>query len=283
MHTKEFGPTGRRLPVIGQGSWDLPERGAAAREAIAAIRRGIELGMTHLDTAEMYGAGRVEEMLGEAIAGIERERLFITSKVLPENATYEGTIAACERSLHRMKLDYLDLYLLHWPGAHPLEETMRALETLAQSGKIRFAGVSNFDAGPMREAASYLKKVPLACNQVLYHLRERGIERRLLPAARELNVAIVAYTPFGRGQFPRAQAKPDGVLGRIAQKHGVTPRAVILAFLTRDPEVFTIPKAAGVEHVEENARAGDLQLDATEVRAIDEAFPIGRDAPLATA
>lgn len=250
--------------------------------AIAAIRRGIDLGMTHLDTAEMYGSGRVEEILGEAIAGIPRERLFITSKVLPENATFEGTIAACERSLQRMKLEYLDLYLLHWPGGHPLRDTMRALETLAHSGKTRFIGISNFDTEPMLEAASYLKTVQLACNQVLYHLRERGIERRLLPAAREMNVAIVGYTPFGRGRFPRAEAKPDGVLGRIAKKHGATPRAVILAFLTRAPEAFTIPKASSVEHVEENALAGDLQLDADDVRAIDAAFPVGRDGPLAS-
>lgn len=282
MRTKVFGPTRQQLPVIGQGSWDLPERGAQMRGAIAAIRRGIELGMTHLDTAEMYGAGRVEEILGEAIAGISRERLFITSKVLPENATFEGTIAACERSLRRMKLDYLDLYLLHWPGGHPLEDTMRALETLAQSGKTRFVGVSNFDAEPMREAASYLRAVPLACNQVLYHLRERGIERHLQLAAREMNVAIVGYTPFGRGRFPRAEAKPDGVLGRIAKKHAATPRAIVLAFLTRSPEAFTIPKASSVEHVAENALAGDLQLDADDVRAIDAAFPIGSDGPLAS-
>jgi diketogulonate reductase-like aldo/keto reductase len=283
VRVKAFGPTGQALPVIGQGTWDLPERGAAMRDAIAAIRHGIELGMTHLDTAEMYGAGHVEKILAEAIAGIPRERLFVTSKVLPENATFEGTIAACERSLHRMKLDYLDLYLLHWPGGHPLEGTMRALEELVRSGKTRFVGVSNFDVEPMRVAASYLRNVPLACNQVLYHLRERGIERQLLPAAREMNVAIVAYTPFGRGQFPRAEAKPGGVLGRIARKHGVTPRAVILAFVTRAPDVFTIPKASTIEHVEENARAGELQLDADDVGAIDQAFPIGRGGPLATA
>jgi diketogulonate reductase-like aldo/keto reductase len=153
---------------------------------------------------------------------------------------------------------------------------------LVQSGKTRFVGVSNFDVEPMREAASYLREAPLSCNQVLYHLRERGIERRLLPAAREMNVAIVGYTPFGRGRFPRAESKSSGVLARIAKKHGATPRSVILAFLTREPEVFTIPKASSVEHVEENARAGELQLDAGDVRAIDEAFPVGRDAPLAS-
>ncbi len=281
MRTKPFGPTGRSLPVIGQGTWDLPELGAGRKEAIAAIRRGIELGMTHLDTAEMYGAGRVEELLGEAIAGLPREQLFVTSKVVPNHATFKGTIEACEGSLRRLRTEYLDLYLLHWPGGHPLERTMAAFEELVRQGKSRFVGVSNFDADEMLEAASYFHSVPLACNQVLYHLRERGIERRVLPAARKANVAIVGYTPFGRDRFPREAAKPEGVLGRIAAKHQTTPRAVILAFLTREPELFTIPKASSIAHVEENARAGSLQLDAADIAAIDAAFPIGRDGPLA--
>jgi diketogulonate reductase-like aldo/keto reductase len=277
-----FGPSGQEVPVVGQGTWDLPERGAARREAIASIQRGIELGMTHLDTAEMYGAGEAEVMLGEAIAGVPRESLFVTSKVLPEHATRRGTIAACDASLKRLKLDHLDLYLLHWPSRHPLAQTMSALEELVHSGKCRFIGVSNFDVDEMHEAASYLRSVPLACNQVLYHLRERGVERRLISAARNANVAIVAYTPFGRGHFPRAAAKPDGVLGRIAKRHGTTPRAVILAFLTRGNGVFTIPKASTIAHVEENALAGSLRLDASDVEEIDRAFPIGVDAPLAT-
>jgi diketogulonate reductase-like aldo/keto reductase len=282
VRTELFGSTNKHVPVIGQGTWDIPERGQTAKEAIAAIRRGIELGMVHLDTAEMYGSGRAEEMVGEAITGFPREQLFVTSKVLPSNASRNGTIAACERSLKRMKLDYLDLYLLHWPGSFPLEDTMCALETLVAQGKAQAIGVSNFDFDEMREAASYLRGVPLACNQVLYHLRERGIERRLIPAAREMNVAIVGYTPFGRGRFPRSAARPDGVLGKIASKHGVTPHAVILAFLTRGPGTFTIPKASTLAHVEENAKAGDLTLDDRDLRAIDEAFPIGADAPLAT-
>ncbi|HEY9084890.1 MAG TPA: aldo/keto reductase [Candidatus Tyrphobacter sp.] len=281
MREKRFGPTGRMVPVVGQGTWDLPEHGAGRKEAIAAIRRGIDLGMRHLDTAEMYGSGRVEELLGEAIAGLSREQLFVTSKVVPNHATFDGTIAACERSLRRLKSEYLDLYLLHWPGGHPLERTMAALEELVRQGKTRFVGVSNFDADEMLEAASYLRSVPLACNQVLYHLRERGMERHVLPAARKSNAAIVGYTPFGRGHFPREAAKPDGVLGRIAGKHQTTVRAVILAFLTREPELFAIPKASSVAHVEENARAGMLQLDSEDVAAIDAAFPIGRDGPLA--
>lgn len=282
MRKLPFGPTGIALPVIGQGTWDIPEHGARVQEAKRAIVRGIELGMTHLDTAEMYGAGAAEEIVGEAIAGIARDSVFVTSKVLPSNASYARTIAACERSLHRLKLDYLDLYLLHWPSEVPLEETMRAFSALVQAGKTRYVGVSNFDVDEMFEAQQLLGSTPLVCNQVLYHLHERGIERRLLPRAREAGIAIVAYTPFGRGRFPRAAAAPQGVLGRIAAKHGATPRQVILAFLTRERNVFTIPKASSVPHVEENAGAGDLVLDAQDIAAIDAAFPIGDERPLAT-
>lgn len=281
MIGKAFGPAGEMLPVIGQGTWDIPESGRAREDAVDALRYGIELGMTHVDTAEMYGSGRVEEILGDALTGIARERVFVTSKVLPGNATYRGTIEACERSLKRLRLDYLDLYLLHWPSAHPLEETMRALESLVQSGKTRFIGVSNFDVNDVREAQSYLRGVPLACNQVLYHLKERGIEHDLIPYCRDRQIAIVGYTPFGRGRFPRKEAQPQGVLGRIAAKYGKTPRQVILNFLTREPGMFAIPKASRREHVEENAGAAGWQLDARDVSAIDEAFPI-HDGPLAT-
>ena len=282
MRKKPFGPTGIELPVIGQGTWDIPESGAAVDEAKRAIRRGIELGMTHLDTAEMYGSGAVERILGEAIRDLPRDMIFVTSKVLPGNASYSNTIAACERTLRRMKLEYLDLYLLHWPSDVPLEETMRALAELVREGKTRFAGISNFDVEDMLDAEQFLANVPLVCNQVLYHLKERGPEHRLIPAAAQHNIAIVAYTPFGRGRFPRQEAGPDGVLGRIAAKHGATPRQVILAFLTRFPNVFTIPKASSVAHVEENARAGDFELDARDIEEIDAAFPLGRERPIAT-
>lgn len=281
MKHKPFGTTGVDLPAIGQGTWNMPESGSARREAQRAIARGIALGMTHLDTAEMYGSGAVEEFLGESIRGIAREKLFIASKVLPSNASFQGTLAAARRSLERLRCDYLDLYMLHWPGPHPLEETMQALETLVEQGKTRFVGVSNFETDSMLEAASYLRAVPLACNQVLYHLGERGIEHELIPAARQRGVAIVAYTPFGRGGFLRA-AKGRGVLEVVARKHGATVRQVALAFLTRDPNVFAIPKAAKVAHVEENAAAGSLTLDGDDVRAIDEVFPRGRSRPLAT-
>lgn len=282
MQHKPFGATGVEVAVVGQGTWDVPERGARAEEARHALRCGIELGMTHVDTAEMYGAGRVEELVREAIAGIPRESLFVATKVLPGNAHFRGTLAAAERSLKRLGLDYVDLYMLHWQGEHPLEETMRALERLVRDGKTRFVGVSNFDAGEMIEAAASLGAIPLACNQILYHLNERGAEHRVIPAARSHDIAVVAYTPFGRGRFPREQTAGGGVLERVARKHGATPRQVILAFLTREPHVFTIPKASQVAHVRENAGAGDVRLDDGDVAAIDAAFPLGEPAPLAS-
>lgn len=282
MRSRSFNHTGIDLPVVGQGTWDMPEHGARRAAAIRAIRRGVELGMTHLDTAEMYGAGEVERLLGEAIAGIPRASIFVASKVLPSNATYKGTIEACERSLRNLSLDYLDLYMLHWPSSVPLRETMRALGDLVHAGKTRFVGVSNFDLDEMLEARELLDDIPLACNQVLYHLRERGIEHRLVPAARAAGIAIVAYTPFGRGKFPDPTSNGGAVLVRIAQKHGATPRQVILAFLTREANVFTIPKASTVAHVEENAAAGDLQLDASDIATIDAAFPLGPAGALAT-
>lgn len=281
MITKPFARTGEPLPVIGQGTWDIPESGARLEEAVRALLRGIDLGMTHIDTAEMYGSGKVEQILGRALRGIPREKLFLTSKVLPGNASYQGTIDACERSLKRMGVDHLDLYLLHWPGSHPIEDTMRALEALVEQGKTRFIGVSNFDVDELREARAALRRVPLACNQVLYHLNERGMEARVLPYCREHGIAIVGYTPFGRGRFPRAQAQPDGVLGRIAEAHGKTPRQVILNFLTRDPDLFAIPKASNTAHVEENAGGAGWQLRAEETAAIDAAFPV-KDGPLSS-
>lgn len=278
---KPFGPGRVSVPAIGQGTWDIPESGARRNEAIRALRRGIELGLTHIDTAEMYGNGRAEEIVGEAIAGVARDSLFLTSKVLPGNASYKGTISACERSLKRMKTPYLDLYLLHWPSSHPLEETMQALEALVEQGKARFIGVSNFDVDDVREAQSHLRSVPLASDQVLYNLKERGPESRLYPYCEKHDIAFVGYTPFGRGRFPRKEAEPVGVLGKIADARGKTVRQVILNFLTRKPNAFAIPKASRVEHVEENAGALNWQLTAEEAAAIDAAFPV-HDGPLAT-
>jgi len=229
----------------------------------------------------MYGSGRAEEIVGEAIRGVGREQLFITSKVLPSNGSYKGVLAACERSLRRIGTECLDLYLLHWPSSYPLEETMRALEALVEQGKTRFIGVSNFDVDQVQEAQSYLRSVPLACDQVLYHVKERGPEAQLLPHCAKAHIALVGYTPFGRGRFPRKEAEPGGVLGRIAAAHGKTVRQVILNFLTRERSVFAIPKASRVEHVQENAGAAGWRLTAEDVAAIDAAFPV-HEGPLAT-
>ncbi len=270
MITHQFGPTGRDVPVVGQGTWNVPLRGAAADEAKRALRRGVELGMVHLDTAEMYGDGGAEQLLGEAIRGLPREQLFIVSKVLPSNASYDGTIRACERSLERIGTEYLDCYLLHWRGSTPLGETMRALERLVDDGKIRSLGVSNFEVSDLEEAVAALDHVPLACNQVLYNLGERTVEDHELPWCRAHGVALVAYTPFGRGDWTDRPGARE--LEAIARAHGVTPRAVILAFLARDPVAFAIPKASTVAHLEENAAAGELRLGADELARIDAAF-----------
>lgn len=282
MIGRPFGPTGREVPRIGQGTWQIPERGAAVDEAKRALRRGIDLGMVHLDTAEMYGDGRAEEILGEVIreAKVPRADLFIVSKVLPSNASYQGTLRACERSLRRLGTDYLDCYLLHWRGSHPLADTMRALEKLVDDGKIRALGVSNFDVEDLEEAEEALERHPIACNQVLYHLRERGIEHRVLPWCRENSVAVVAYTPFGRAPLPGPSTPEGGTLAEVARRRSVDVHAVVLAFLTRDSDVFTIPKASSVPHVEANAKAGDLQLDAAEIESLEKAFPRSRSSQL---
>ena len=274
MIARPFGPTGRDVPIIGQGTWNTPLRGERAEEAKHALRRGIELGMVHVDTAEMYGDGGSERLIGEAIRGLPREQLFIVSKVMPQNASYDGAIRACEAGLKRMHVDYFDCYLLHWRGSIPLGETMRALEQLVRDGKTRSLGVSNFAVSDLEEAQVALEREPIACNQVLYNLGERSVEEHEFPYCRERGIAIVGYTPFGRGDW--ADRPGAHVLEEIARKHGATPRQVILAFLTRDPIAFTIPKAATIPHVEENAGAGDLRLDAGDVAAIDAAFPARR-------
>ncbi len=234
-----------------------------------ALRRGIDLGMTHVDTAEMYGDGRSEEVVGEAIAPYPRESLFIVSKVLPSNGTSRGVARACDRSLRRMKTDYLDCYLLHWRGEVDLAETMEALEALLDAGKIRSLGVSNLDPWDLREAASALRRARIACNQVLYNLGERTPEAHEFPWARENESALVAYTPLARPPSPAGEK----VLGDIAARRGVTREAVVLAFLARDPLAFVIPKANSLAHVEANAAAGDLVLDSDELAEIDAAYP----------
>jgi len=235
-----------------------------------ALRRGIDLGMTHIDTAEMYGDGRSEEIVAEAIAPYPRESLFLVSKVLPGNATRRGVERACNRSLARLRTDYLDCYLLHWRGDVPLEETMAGLEALLEAGKIRSLGVSNLDPWDLREAVAGLAHAKIACNQVLYNLSERTPEAHELPWAREHGAAFVAYTPLARAKHARGEE----VLGEIARRRGVTREAIALAFLLRDPCAFVIPKANTLAHVEANAAAGDLALAGDEIAAIDAAYPL---------
>jgi diketogulonate reductase-like aldo/keto reductase len=270
MERRRFGPTRRDVPVIGQGTWYIDEADRAS--AIAALRHGIDLGMTHIDTAEMYGAGEAEEVVGEAIAGRRRE-LFLVSKVLPENASRAGTLAACERSLARLRTDHLDGYLLHWRGPHPLAETIAAFEDLRRAGKILSWGVSNFDVDDLEEAWSIAPENHLACNQVLYNLQERAIEYAVIPWCERNGVAVVGYSPFGHGKFPGPRTAGGRALQQIADAHGATARQVALAFLTQWHPVFTIPKASSPAHAAENA--GDLRLSKAELARIDDAFPLG--------
>jgi diketogulonate reductase-like aldo/keto reductase len=263
--TRPFGPTGVPVPVIGQGTWGMGEKRARRRDEVAALRLGIELGMTHIDTAEMYADGGAERIVAEAVAG-QRDRIFIVSKVLPSNASRAGTIRACEASLRRLGTDYLDLYLVHWwSDRHPVEETMRAMTELVRRGLTRLVGVSNFDVPQMRAAQTALGAVPLASNQVLYHLRDREIETGVLPHCERKRVAVVGYTPLARGGFMR------GPVVEIAKRHGRTPRQVALNFLTRRPALFTIPKASDPAHVRENAAALEFTLSRAELRTIDAA------------
>ena len=273
MERRPFGPTGREVAVIGQGTWYIED--AERPAAVAGLRRGLELGMTHIDTAELYGTGAAEEVVAEAIAG-RRDEVFLVSKVLPEHASRRGAVAACERSLARLRTDRLDCYLLHWRGRYPLEDTLAAFAQLRRDGKIRSWGVSNFDVADLEEARTIAGDGAIACNQVLYHLRERAIEHAVIPWCEQHGVAVVAYSPFGHARhFPGPRTNGGRVLSEIAAAHHATPRQVALRFLVRRRSVFAIPKAARVEHAEENAGAGDLELSEAELARIDEAFTRG--------
>lgn len=243
-------------------------------EAVRALRAGLDAGMTHVDTAEMYGAGRVESIVAEAIAG-RRDEIFLVSKVLPSNASRKGTLAACEESLTRLKTDRLDLYLLHWPGSYPLADTIAAFEELVATGKIRFWGVSNFDDDELEEAARIAGPRRIACNQVLYHLEQRAIEHRVIPWCAKHEVAVVGYSPFGAGAFPAPSGAGGKVLEAIAKEHGATARQVALAFLLREPGLFTIPKAAKATKVIDNAGGAGIALTAEQIARIDATFPRG--------
>jgi diketogulonate reductase-like aldo/keto reductase len=269
MEHRPFGSTRRDVAIIGQGTWYIEQ--ADRETAVGSLRRGLDLGMTHIDTAEMYGSGAAEELVGAAIAR-RRDEVFLVSKVLPHNASRNGTIAACERSLKRLKTERLDCYLLHWRGSHPLADTVAAFERLRADGKILSWGVSNFDVDDLEE----LPGRP-ACNQVLYHLRERAIEHGVIPWCEENGVAVVAYSPFGHaGGFPGQNIAGGRALKAIADWHKATPRQVALRFLTRRlPLAFAIPKASNPEHAAENAGAGSLHLSEAEIAQIDAAFPLG--------
>jgi diketogulonate reductase-like aldo/keto reductase len=270
VRQQKFGAGGSLVPVIGQGTWYI-DRGDRA-SAVAALRGGIDLGMTHIDTAEMYGDA--EPVVAEAIAG-RRDEVFLVSKVLPSNASRRGTIAACERSLARLKTERLDCYLLHWRGQVPLAETVAAFDHLVRSGKILSWGVSNFDVGDLDEMRKVVGSDKIACNQVLYHLHQRAIEHRVIPWCETHGVAVVAYSPFGHNDFPNPRSEAGRVLQKIAQAHDATARQVALSFLTRRACVFAIPKASAAAHAADNAGAGDLTLRADEIAMIEQAFPFG--------
>jgi len=272
MTRKPFAWTGIEVPVIGQGTWYMEQDGR--RNAVAALRAGLDAGMTHLDTAEMYGSGRVEEFVGEAIAG-RRDEVFLVTKVLPQNASHQGVLRSCEASLRRLGTDHLDVYLLHWPGRHPLQETLGAFAQLVRDGKTRFWGVSNFDLDELEEALDIAGPHAIACNQVAYHLKERAIEHAVIPWCEAHEVAVVAYSPFGGGNFPSPRSRGGKVLEEIAAAYGVTPRQVALAFLARRRTIFAIPKASEIAHVTENAGAAAVRLDPEDLQRLDEAFPLG--------
>jgi len=254
------------MPAFGLGTWRMGENARNRRDEVDALRHGIDLGVTLIDTAEMYGDGEAERIVAEAAAS-SRDRLFIVSKVLPENASGRGTVAACERSLKRLKTDRIDLYLLHWRGSPPLAETLEAFKALRDAGKIRDWGVSNFDMADMADL-SRLSREPAGTNQVLYNLTRRGIEFDLMPWCRERKIPIMAYSPIEQGRMLGHPA-----LKPVAQRHDATPAQVALAWLTRQNGMIVIPKAGSRPHVEEDIGALDLKLESEDLAALDRAFP----------
>jgi diketogulonate reductase-like aldo/keto reductase len=259
--------SGERVPTLGQGTWHMGEDRRRAAEEGAALRLGIELGMTLIDTAEMYGSGGAEEVVARAAQGV-RDGLFIVSKVYPHNASRAGVVAACERSLKRLATDRIDLYLLHWRGSIPLAETLEGFRRLEHDGKIRYHGVSNFDRADMTEWMTLEGGDTVAADQVLYNLSRRGPEWDLLPLCREHRVAVMAYTPLGTGGM---LGRPE--LAEIARRRGATPAQIALAWLLRQEGTIVIPKASRPEHVRENCGALDVTLTEEDLTALDRAFP----------
>lgn len=260
-------PSGERVPQLGQGTWGMGESLRKRKEEIAALRLGIDLGLTLIDTAEMYGDGIAEEIVAEAVEG-RRDECFIVSKVLPENSTRAGTIAACERSLGRLKTDWIDLYLLHWRGRPRLEETLSGFEALKDAGAIRYWGISNFDVKDMVELYALAGGTTSATDQVLYNLRRRGIEAGLLPWCRDRGIPIMAYAPIEQGRLLR-----DRVLTAVAICHRATTAQIALAWVLRQRDMMVIPKAATLGHVRENRAALDIRLTDQDLGELDRAFP----------
>jgi diketogulonate reductase-like aldo/keto reductase len=260
-------PSAKQVPALGQGTWQMEESGAGRKEAIAALRLGLDLGMTVIDTAEMYGEGKVEEIVGEAIAG-RRDQVFLVSKCYPQNASRKRMVEACARSLRRLGTDRIDLYLLHWPGSVPIEETLDTFMRLKDEGKILDYGISNFDARGIQRVWSAQGGGGIVTDQVLYNLSERGIEWDLLPWCRKRGLPLMAYTPLGQGALLR-----DPALARVGRRHGATPAQVALAWLLSRDGVLAIPKAGRVAHVRENRKAADIVLDAQDLAELDAAFP----------
>lgn len=260
------------LPVIGQGTWYMGENPAQRADEVAALQAGLECGLKLIDTAEMYADGGAEEVVGQALLG-RRDRALLVSKVYPWNAGEVDAIAACERSLQRLQTDYLDLYLLHWRGNIPLEETLRAMERLQQQGKIRHWGVSNFDTDDMAELWDEEKGEACATNQVLYHLASRGIEFDLLPACQQRGVPVMAYCPLAQAGRLRDSLFTDPQLTQIAQQKGISVAQLLLAWVIRQPGVIAIPKASSVAHVQENAAALEVELTDEDLQLIDRACP----------
>jgi diketogulonate reductase-like aldo/keto reductase len=256
-----------KLPRYGQGTWNMGDERSRRAEELAALREGIALGMTLIDTAEMYGDGRSESLVAEAIAG-QREKVFLVTKVLPQNASRKGVVRSCAASLKRLKTDRVELYLLHWPGSYPLEETVRGFEDLLAAGKIRAWGVSNLDLSEMKQLLALAGGKACVANQVLYNLSRRGIEFGLLPWCLEQGISVMAYSPVEQGRILGHQ-----VLKQVAQRLGATPAQVALAWTLRQEGVVSIPKAGTVAHVRENRTALDLKLDVDALKALDAAFP----------
>jgi diketogulonate reductase-like aldo/keto reductase len=265
-------PSREAIPVMGLGTWHMAENRARRRTEIDALRRGLDVGLRLIDTAEMYADGATEVLVGEAIAG-RREDVFLVSKVLPSHATYDGTVKACRDSLERLGTDRLDLYLLHWRGRVPLEETVLAFEELIRLGMIRYWGVSNFDIHDMAELMHVPGGAAVQTNQVLYNLMRRGIEFDLLPAMHEQGIPIMAYSPIEQGRL-----LPNPVLTAVADRHGATPVQVALAWLMTRDGVNVIPRASTEQHVLENLAAIEITLTEQDLRALDAAFPPPRTA-----